>query len=584
MIIHCLALALAAGIGALSVRRMELAPEEKPLCFLMYFLPFVSGGYYTYAWALTTAVLLILLWQMGNRNGALLLRCNDTLLALLLLAAGSGLSVLWAADRGMAIWGIVRYVPVVLFAAVLLQLPGERRQKVWLPVPLSGVVMTILSAALQYIPDSGERYIIDGRLAGFFEYPNVFAAFLLAGLVISVTAQGRSKWSWLADAVLIYGVFDSGSRTAFLLMLALLLLMVLTERKKAYVRGLSVLVCVCTAVVLILNALGLDSSVGRFLAISLKSSTMLGRFLYFRDALPVILRHPLGLGYMGYRAMQGTFQTGVYDVAYVHNGILQIFLDAGWIPGLAMTYVFTRSFFGRSCTRTARLLLFAVLGHSMMDFDLEYLAVWLLLLPALRFDDGVALRMQRGQRLLLAIGSVVTCFCVWLAAGDACFRAGRIDLALKLTPFHTQAMEYRLTQLSDIEALEKAADRLLRLNPQSTLGHSAKANAAFAGGDVYTMVREKKAAIACSRYDLEEYCDYFLKLYEYLSWYQNQGDQESARVCASLLQEIPRMLEQVRQETTALAWRLDAKPQLELPPEYRQLLADIASLYIDPVK
>ena len=582
MLVHFIALALAAAIGILAVKRLQLQEDEGILCFFLYFHPFLSGGYYPYTWALTIAALLLLLWKTGKRLGYLNFRCNDTILALLLLLVGSGMSVFWAADRGMAVWGTVRYVPVLLFALVLLQLPATQVQQVWTLIPLSGVVMTVLSGIVQYIPEMEEQYTVAGRLAGFFEYPNVFAAFLLAGLVISATSKSRSKWSWLTDTILIYGVFDSGSRTGFLLMLAVLLLLLVLNRRKAFVLSMSAGLCLCAAAVLVLRFLGLDSSVGRFLAISLNSSTMLGRFLYFRDALPVILRHPLGLGYMGYRAMQGAFQTGQYDVGYVHNGLLQLLLDVGWLPSLAMLFIFVRSFLATGCGVTGRLLLFVLLGHSMMDFDLEFLSVWLLLLPALRLDDGVQLRLKRSRRLLLALGSLTGCICVWLSVGDALFRVGQIGPALRVTPFHTQALEYHLTQLSDVEALEEAADRLLRLNPHSTLGHSAKANAAFASGDILTMVREKKEAIACSRYDLEEYCDYYLKLYDFFVWYHDRHDRESAQVCASLMLEIPEMLQSVRQQTSDLAWKLDSTPQLELPPEYQQLLASIASSYTAP--
>ncbi len=583
MLIHLFALALAAVIGAAAVRRLHLDDTEAALCFLLYIHPFLSGGFYPYSWALTSCVLVALLWHCARRQGCLQLRFGDPILALLLLTVSSGASVFWAVDRGMAVWGIVRYVPVLLFALALMQLPAERVQRVWALVPLSGVVMTVLSGCMQYIPGMEERYTVAGRLAGFFEYPNAFAAFLLAGLVLSVTAGDRSKWSWAADLILIYGVFDSGSRTGFVLLAVVLLVLLVLNRRKRAAAGLAAAAVCCAVLVGVLSLSGLDSSVGRFLAISLNSSTMLGRFLYFRDALAVILRYPLGLGYLGYRALQGAFQTGVYDVAYVHNGLLQLLLDVGWVPALAMVYVAVRSFLRRGGTVTGRLLLAVILGHSMMDFDLEFLSMWLLLLPALGLDEGTALRLRGGRHAVLAAAGVLTCVCIWLAAGDAFFRAGRIQTALAVTPFHTQALEYRLTQLTDLEELEQSAQRLLRLNERSTLGHSALANAAFAAGDIMTMIEEKQAAIACSRYDLEEYCDYLRKLYEAMCWYQGQNDHDSARICASLMLEIPQILEQVRQETTALAWKLDDRPQLELPAEYRQLLA-AASSYIDPAK
>lgn len=583
MIIHFIALALAAAVGIAALWEKSLPAEEKTLCFLVYFLPFLGGGFSSASWAVTICALLLLLGWFERRRGKLAVPCNDTFLTLLLLTVCSGISVFWAVDRGMAVWGIIRYVPVVLFGLVLVQLPPERRQKVWMLVPLSGVVMTILSGIGQYFPEMAQQYTVAGRLAGFFEYPNTFAAYLLTGLVISVFAEDRNKRAWLGDTILICGVLASGSRTVFLMMIVVLLLLVLLHRKKKAWLGLLAALLIGFGAVAALSILGHNHILDRLLSISLKSSTFLGRLLYFRDALPVIRSHPLGLGYMGYHALQGSFQTGVYSVAHVHNGILQLFLDVGWVPAIAMIYVFLRGFFQKGGSHVGRLVMLVLLGHSLFDFDMEFLPVWLVLLPALHWEDGVTFRL-RGSRVLRILGVLLAGICLWLAAGDSLFRAGKMDLALKVTPFHTQALEYRLTQLRDAEELDAAADRLLNLNSSSRLGHSAKANAAYASGDVAAMVAEKKTAIRCARYDLEEYCDYFRKLNDYLLRYREQGDSRSAEICASLLLEIPGLLEQVRQETTSQAWMLDDVPQLELPAQYQKRLAEIASLYTVPAK
>lgn len=287
---------------------------------------------------------------------------------------------------------------------------------------------------------------------------------------------------------------------------------------------------------------------------------------------------------MGYRSMQGTFQTGVYDIAYVHNELLQLLLDVGWLPTLALCYVVVRSFFRKDCGHRNRLIMLVILGHSMMDFDLQFLAMWFLLLPTFQLVTGSPLRLRRGKLPAIAVGFVLACICLWLTAGDALFRGGQTELALAVTPFHTQALEYRLTQISDADELGETADRLLELNSCSSLAHSARANAAFAAGDIATMIEEKQQAISCSPYDLEEYCDYFQKVYQVMSWYQSQVDTESAEVCRTLLLEIPAKLGQVLEETSELAWKLDDTPQLELPAEYQQLLASIASSYTVPGK
>ena len=82
-------------------------------------------------------------------------------------------------------------------------------------------------------------------------------------------------------------------------------------------------------VAVIAAGLGLGLDVQRLLRLTLNSSTLNGRILYWYDAVKMIVKNPLGLGYMGYFFMQPQFQTGNYVTKYVHNDILQLVLDAG---------------------------------------------------------------------------------------------------------------------------------------------------------------------------------------------------------------------------------------------------------------
>lgn len=122
---------------------------------------------------------------------------------------------------------------------------------------------------------------------------------------------------------------------------------------------------------------GNQDTIGRFLTISLESSTLMGRLLYYRDVLPVILKHPFGLGYMGYYYAQGGFQTGVYATKFVHNELLQFAVDVGWIPTLLFAFALLRRLLARKTPAMQRMLLFAICAHSMLDFDLQFLSIFL---------------------------------------------------------------------------------------------------------------------------------------------------------------------------------------------------------------
>ena len=103
-------------------------------------------------------------------------------------------------------------------------------------------------------------------------------------------------------------------------MLTVLIFLWLCLTRKRLRIPLMLLLAACVAAALLFVAItGNQDTIGRFLTISLESSTLMGRLLYYRDVLPVILKHPFGLGYMGYYYAQGGFQTGVYATKFVHN-------------------------------------------------------------------------------------------------------------------------------------------------------------------------------------------------------------------------------------------------------------------------
>lgn len=563
--------------GLLAVRSVCKAPALQPLCWLLYFIPFCSGGFYAASCAVASVVLMFWLICHCRKQEKFNLHLSDPLLSVIAVAAGSAMAVFWGADRGSAPWGFVHTLPLVLFALVLLQLEKNQIGEVYCLVPLSGAVMTSVSFVMFWIPAVADQVSVAGRLSGFFEYPNTFAAFLLAGLMISVSNQKRTRWSFVVDAILIFGIFQSGSRTTFVMLIVMMVILCICKLERKIRIGLWSAFAVCIVWSFVVPLLGGNDATDRYLLTSINSNTLMGRLLYYSDALKIIAKHPLGLGYGGYHAVQGALQSGYYDVAYVHNGLLQLFLDVGWFPALMMCWSILRSFFSSAATPTQRLLLLVIIGHSMLDFDLEYLSMWLLVLPALQFHQPKPIQIRKGGKPAIAVGAVAVAVCLWLAVSDGLYRNSQLEWCLKVTPFHSQAQIHRLTTITDAQILDQAADKLLALNPHSSVAYSAKANAASAMGDAGAMVEAKKKAISCARYHLNEYLDYFDKLYKVMAYYHSVGDMESASVCMELLQQIPLMLDDVRVSTSPLAEKLGDQPELVLPETYQKILADLAS-------
>ena len=190
--------------------------------FPLVILPFWAGGFYTF---LSPCLSLYLLWfiiRNSRKKGAFILYRNEKLLAIGAMLFAAALSPLWAADRGMCLYGVVKTFPFLLYMFLLMQLDGSERGKAYAVLPVCGAAMTLLCVLLQFVPVFERFVTVNHRLSGFFEYPNVYAAFLLVCLAISGTQKVRLRFGAVVDAVLIFGIFGSGSRTAFVLLLILL--------------------------------------------------------------------------------------------------------------------------------------------------------------------------------------------------------------------------------------------------------------------------------------------------------------------------------------------------------------------------
>lgn len=446
-VLFCILPALAASLTVPAVMgqlRRNGAALHPVFVWLTWVLPFAAGGFYTYMAVPVSALLLWFLWQRLRERKYFRFFRNRASISVLALAAGYALTPLWAADKGMAPFGLIRFLPVLLLVLLLMQLDEEERHGMLCLVPVTGAVMTVLSLGLLLIPGLSGFLSVNGRLAGFFQYPNTFALFLLAGLIVH---QQKEAHGWAAsalDGALMLGIFLSGSRTAFLLFLFSVAVILLRRRNMKTALRFSGLSLVSGGIALAISRLGLLDGASRLSSISVSSGTFLARLLYFRDALSVIPTHPFGAGYWGWRAMQGSIQTGRYSVSFIHNGLLQLLMDVGWVPTLLLAWCFLGLLLGKQTPWHKRLLLAAVLGHCVLDFDMQFLAVWVILISQMDLTEGKCFSFHKIQRLGAVAGAFLLGISLWLGIADVCMQAGAVNACLSVTPFHTQALTQSL--------------------------------------------------------------------------------------------------------------------------------------------
>ena len=532
---------------------------------------FAVGLFYELTSALVSVVLFAWLVLLSRRQ-ELGFRRNAASVTAIAVYIGYCVSILWAVDKGLSVWGVAKYLPVPLMALCLLQTSSDERSTILEDLPWIGALMVVVSFALHYIPALYSLFTSRDRLAGFFQYPNTFACFMLLGIEILILNEEKiNVRRVLCALVLVFGLVQSGSRTVFVLAIPALLVSLfirLRKNPKALVIGAAAIVLAFAVMIL---ALGGSYSVSHLLALSSSESTLLGRLLYWKDALPVIGNHPFGLGYLGYYMSHGSFQTGLYSVRWVHNELLQMLLDIGWIPTVIAIVAVVKAVVAKQ-PAVRKVVLLTLLAHCMMDFDLEYIAMYFILLVCLDWDTGKTKTVKLTVPAK-AVAAVLILGSLYIGVGSTLYYSGKVEASVKVYPWNTQARMELLTQAETAEEMDEQADAILALNDHIALAWDAKAEAAYSRGDFGAVIDDKNNALANTKYIKGEYVDYFNKLAVGYQLYMQAGDTKSAQICLDEIIGIQDRIDRVLASTDELAWKITDKPYLVMPDEYNDFVA-----------
>ena len=558
-------------IVATAIRQNETKQNTGILCILSASL-LLTGLFYAWEACLCAVALAIYLLKVLKKQGKLYLPGDPLSVSVYIVVLFYGLSAFWAVDRGMALLGFAKQLCVPLFLIAAAQQKKEERELVFSAIPYAGAVMTAASFLLGQIPALRQHFFVNSRLTGFFQYANTFALLLLLGVIVIGFKPSLSRRDLLVMAVLIAGIGLSGSRTSFLLLLGVCGLIVIKKGdRKLKLAILGMLLALLFGGFLYAVLTGTTRSIGRYLSISFSSSTLVGRLLYWRDALPVIAGHPFGLGYLGYHYTQGSFQSGVYSVRFIHNEFLQLLLDIGWLPTLTFAAAMLKKLLQKGRTARNITIAAAILLHSMMDFDLQFQAIVMLLLLALQEENSIPQRTLQKPGTIASL-CIAALLCAYFAVPAGFAYLNRSDKAVKIYPFYTDANVSLLQKAKTAAEMEMYADAILRVNRSCAIAYDAKAMVAYARADFRDLVYYKEKALSLRRYELSGYTEYIDMLVEGI---RLSGEHEEIEeLCRDRLAAVPDILSRVQSETSSLAWKIYQTPDLELPEEYRQKVAD----------
>ncbi len=230
-----------------------------------------------------------------------------------------------------------------IFAAFVARNP-ERHTKLIFSAYLMASLIAAILALIGYfdlIPGSYQSFTFNDRAVATFKDPNVFAPFLILGLLIAlhqwlVRSVAGGLLPLVGAAVIMLGILFSFSRgawavTVFAIALHGYLYAITAERTLQRLK-IAALVLLATAIVGLTLAAALQSdSVSRLLEdraalMQTYDAGTEGRFGGQLKAIDVLIDHPLGIGSQNF--------SGQYHHEEVHNVYLSMILNAGWVGGL----------------------------------------------------------------------------------------------------------------------------------------------------------------------------------------------------------------------------------------------------------
>lgn len=549
------------------------AEEIKKVSFAEILLTgclFCIGTFHEYLSCAAAAAMLVWLIYKSAKNKQMRFCLNITSASVLCIALFYGLTAFWAVDGGMAVIGFMKFLPVPLYLLVLMQ--TENIDGIISRIPFTAAVMTAVSVVGMQIPAFEDFFSVSGRLAGLFEYPNTFALFALISELIALSRQKLRALDFAVIAVLLFGIMYSGSRTVFVLAVAanaVLIFSVKNRRVKLFAAAVFGLLAV--GAVIFAVASGGDNAFGRFLTISLNESTFIGRLLYFKDALPLILKHPFGLGYMGYYYTQQSVQTGVYSVMYIHNDFLQLLLDVGWLPALLFAAAIIKSIFCGKKPLYKRVILAVAALHCCFDFDLQFIAVFMLLLLFTDYSTGKEYYLKKSESVG-GISFLAAIVCVYFGISLALSHFGKYEAANSLYPFDTRTQTQLLINEKDTEKAGEIADGIISRNEYVPIAYTVKARQAYSAGDFKKVIEYKRQIFEKAPFAYEEYKEYCYMLITGITLYNRSGDTSSAQICLKELKSAAYSVHTAKDRLSNLGAKIKDQPETRLPDDIEEYL------------
>ena len=571
------------------------------LAIIIGIIPFLIGTFYDFSVFLVTLIFSGILLGIFIKNKKLKIEINNMFLLSMLLFIFSFLGIFWAIDKNDAIIGTLRMLSLVIFSILLMQCKKEEKEKILNVIPYSGLVMLILSIIIGFIPALRNIvYSESNRITGMFQYSNVFAVYLLIGFIIITNKKKKEekvkeakeesvkieknkqkllkKYSpIICGIILLIGILMTGSRTTFIITtIYIIYLCFRKENRYRKIYGITYAVILLLLGIYVLITKNIET-IGRIFTISMDSSTLLGRILYWKDGLNLLLENIFGYGYMGYSYKVYEIQTGMYYTKFVHNDYLQIALDIGIIPLVIFIIFLVKSLFSKNNSKLNKIILISIIIHMFLEFDLQFMIIFYILLMCLEEKTYKKIEIEKSITSYLVIGIVILVYGYY---GIACFMnyIKQDEIAINMLGDFTEAKVNVMNSTENLNTANRLADEVLEKNIYAYQAYGIKAIYYLQNNEFEKMIEMKKKEISLDKYNPQVYEDYVFCLSQVLEKYAKEQNDEEIIKYSKYVFEVENMVQDVKNKTDKITEKLQDSSKIELSEETLNYINNIKEI------
>ena len=553
---------------------MQLNSKMSKILFaILLFFPFFVGGYYVFYSAAVGIVLLIALLVHIFKTKSIKYSKSFTFFVLLFMSVMYFLTKFWAVDKSMSIHGFVKFFTAFLFTLAIIQISREERQQLLYSVPITAVIMTVFTELMGFTEFGRNRFYDNiGDLHGAFEYANAFAIYLLIAFIIALCSNIKIPFKLVTIVVCAYGIYKSNSRAVWMISAVMLVLIVLCyvfKNVSKSTRKLIVILIFLFGVLsfIILYRFGIVEKVFNYIN---TDGSFNERYLYYTDTLRYILKHPFGKGAYAFYFAQSKFQSAYYYAIDVHCDLLQYAIEIGVIPALLFAVVVVKQLFSKQTSLLQKLVMTAIMLHSLFDYDLQFISILFVLL--LCFDYPNIQEKEVDSKLIpTVIVSVFAVLYVVIGLSAFCNYIGDHQKSVYYYK-NTPSLIILMQSTNDKQSAYVIAQEILKRNDSVYEPNNVMANIYSADNKYGKAIKQMELVIEKDPRTMQHYRDYIDLLVKANKYYEERGETEKSQNCKNKIASVDDMIMELKENTATRGILYGRKQNFEIGKKYKKII------------